>query len=59
LDEGQPQSADDNLFHPVAGLHEVRGRFTRGARGHALALSSSRVVALLAACAALLVLLLI
>jgi NAD(P)-dependent dehydrogenase (short-subunit alcohol dehydrogenase family) len=59
LDEGQAQSADDNLFHPVAGLHEVRGRFTRGARGHALALSSTRVVALLAACAALLVLLLI
>lgn len=59
LDEDQAQSADDNLFHPVAGLHEVRGRFTRGARGHALALSSTRVVALLAACAALLVLLLI
>lgn len=59
LSEGQPESTDDNLFHSVDGLHEVQGRFTRRSRGHALALSSARVTALLGACAALLVLLLI
>lgn len=59
LSEGQPESTSDNLFHSVDGLHEVQGRFTRRSRGHALALSSARVTALLGACAALLVLLLI
>ena len=59
LSEGQPDPAGDNLFHSVDGLHEVQGRFTRRSRGHALALSSARVTALLGACAALLVLLLI
>lgn len=59
LSEGQPEVAGDNLFQNIDGLHEVQGRFTRRSRGHALALSSARVAALLGTCAVLLVLLLI
>lgn len=59
LSEGEPEPAGDNLFHSVDGLHEVQGRFTRRSRGHALALSSARVTALLGTCAVLLLLLLI
>lgn len=59
LSEGQTDSAGDNLFHSVDGLHEVQGRFTRRSRGHALALSSARVTTLLGTCAVMLLLLLI
>lgn len=59
LIEGQTDPAGDNLFHSVDGLHEVQGRFTRRSRGHALALSSARVTALLGTCAVMLLLLLI
>lgn len=59
LSEGQPDPAGDNLFHSVDGLHEVQGRFTRRSRGHALALSSARVTALLGTCVVMLLLLLI
>lgn len=59
LAEGQPEVAGDNLFDSVDSLHEVQGRFTRRSRGHALALSSTRVTALLGTCAVLLLLLLI
>ncbi|MGP0172613.1 SDR family oxidoreductase [Pseudomonas sp. NCHU5208] len=47
----------ENLFAPVDGLHEVRGRFKRHSRKHALALSSSRVMATLAISGLLLALL--
>lgn len=59
LSEGEPEPAGDNLFHSVDGLHEVQGRFTRRSRGHALALSSARVTALLGTCVVMLLLLLI
>ncbi|MDQ7985735.1 SDR family oxidoreductase [Pseudomonas sp. G34] len=48
-----------NLFEPVNGVHEVRGRFTRNSRQRAWALSSSRVSAILVITAALVVLLLL
>lgn len=35
-----------NLFEPVNGVHEVRGRFTRNSRQRAWALSASRVSAI-------------
>ncbi|MFN3766965.1 MAG: SDR family oxidoreductase [Ectopseudomonas guguanensis] len=59
LSDGEPDPTGDNLFHSVDGLHEVQGRFTRRSRGHALALSSGRVTALLGTCAVMLLLLLI
>lgn len=59
LAEGQPEVAGDNLFDSVDSLHEVQGRFTRRSRGHALALSSARVTALLGTCVVMLLLLLI
>ena len=59
VDDTQAEPETGNLFEPVNGLHEVRGRFTRNARKHAWTLSASRVVAVLGICAVLLALLLI
>lgn len=47
-----------NLFEPVNGVHEVRGRFTRNSRQRAWALSASRVSALVVITALLVALLL-
>ncbi|TBU73691.1 short-chain dehydrogenase [Pseudomonas daroniae] len=59
VDNTQPTPQAGNLFEPVNGLHEVRGRFTRNSRKRAWGLSSSRVIAVLAITAALLVLLIL
>lgn len=48
----QPAQAD-NLFEPVRGLHEVAGRFTRGARTRALALTARGAILALFLTAAL------
>ncbi|UUD65148.1 SDR family oxidoreductase [Pseudomonas seleniipraecipitans] len=47
-----------NLFDPVNGVHEVRGRFTRNSRQRAWALSASRVSAIVVITALLVALLL-
>ena len=47
-----------NLFEPVNGVHEVRGRFTRNSRQRAWALSASRVSAIVVITALLVALLL-
>lgn len=54
--EQTPQAG--NLFEPVNGVHEVRGRFTRNSRQRAWALSASRVSAIVVITALLVALLL-
>lgn len=57
---GDPEQTSQagNLFEPVNGVHEVRGRFTRNSRQRAWALSASRVSALVVITALLVALLL-
>lgn len=57
---GDPEQTSQagNLFEPVNGVHEVRGRFTRNSRQRAWALSASRVSALVVVAALLVALLL-
>jgi len=57
---GDPEQTSQagNLFEPVNGVHEVRGRFTRNSRQRAWALSASRVSAIVVITALLVALLL-
>lgn len=56
--DAEQTSQAGNLFEPVNGVHEVRGRFTRNSRQRAWALSASRVSALVVITALLVALLL-
>lgn len=56
--DAEQTSQAGNLFDPVNGVHEVRGRFTRNSRQRAWALSASRVSAIVVITALLVALLL-
>jgi len=56
--DAEQTSQAGNLFEPVNGVHEVRGRFTRNSRQRAWALSASRVSAIVVITALLVALLL-
>ncbi|NQD78692.1 SDR family oxidoreductase [Pseudomonas sp. CrR14] len=56
--DAEQTSQAGNLFEPMNGVHEVRGRFTRNSRQRAWALSASRVSAIVVITALLVALLL-